>query len=40
VDGTEPVSGLLDVNGMLYGTTLFGGANNSDGTVFMLKQKR
>jgi uncharacterized repeat protein (TIGR03803 family) len=24
-DGSEPVSGLVDVNGMLYGTTLYGG---------------
>ena len=40
VDGTEPVSGLLAVNGSFYGTTLFGGAYNDDGVVFELKPAR
>ncbi|HTT83602.1 MAG TPA: choice-of-anchor tandem repeat GloVer-containing protein [Rhizomicrobium sp.] len=35
VDGTEPEAGLIDVNGILYGTTCVGGAD-SDGTVFSL----
>jgi uncharacterized repeat protein (TIGR03803 family) len=39
-DGVQPVSGLLAVNGKFYGTTLFGGAYNDDGVVFVLKQKR
>jgi uncharacterized repeat protein (TIGR03803 family) len=39
-DGDVPLSGLIDVNGILYGTTEFGGNQNSDcgngscGTVF------
>jgi len=32
-DGAEPVAGLIDVNGTLYGTTDFGGAHNA-GTVY------
>src|SRR5690349_2568380 len=32
-DGRFPYGGLIDVNGMLYGTTAVGGAYN-DGTVF------
>jgi uncharacterized repeat protein (TIGR03803 family) len=32
-DGTNPVAGLVDVKGTLYGTTATGGANNG-GTVF------
>ncbi|HEY1613841.1 MAG TPA: choice-of-anchor tandem repeat GloVer-containing protein [Rhizomicrobium sp.] len=32
-DGQNPESGLIDVKGALYGTTLFGGAYGS-GTVF------
>lgn len=34
-DGANPVAGLIDVNGTLYGTTLFGGANGA-GTVFTI----
>ena len=32
-DGAAPYAGLIDVHGVLYGTTLSGGANG-DGTVF------
>lgn len=32
-DGGQPVAGLIDAKGTLYGTTVFGGAHN-DGTVF------
>ena len=32
-DGTEPVAGLINVKGNLYGTTNTGGANGG-GTVF------
>ncbi|MGB6522944.1 MAG: choice-of-anchor tandem repeat GloVer-containing protein, partial [Candidatus Cybelea sp.] len=34
-DGEEPNAGLININGTLYGTTAFGGANG-DGTVFSL----
>jgi uncharacterized repeat protein (TIGR03803 family) len=34
-DGAVPVAGLLDVNGILYGTTKYGGTDN-DGTVFQI----
>jgi uncharacterized repeat protein (TIGR03803 family) len=34
-DGASPYSGVTDVNGVLYGTTVYGGANNL-GTVFSL----
>jgi len=34
-DGWEPFAGLLNVNGTLYGTTEFGGANDG-GTVFSI----
>jgi uncharacterized repeat protein (TIGR03803 family) len=34
-DGNDPVAGLIEVNGALYGTTFEGGANNL-GTVFMV----
>ncbi|MBV8374940.1 MAG: hypothetical protein JO302_05470 [Candidatus Eremiobacteraeota bacterium] len=34
-DGTAPNSSLLDVNGTLYGTTMYGGANNY-GTLFSI----
>ena len=34
-DGFSPDAGLLDVNGTLYGTTYYGGANG-DGTVFAI----
>jgi uncharacterized repeat protein (TIGR03803 family) len=34
-DGSLPVAGLLDVNGVLYGTTLSGGTND-DGTIYAL----
>ena len=34
-DGDGPRAGLIDVNGMLYGTTAFGGAHGG-GTVFAL----
>jgi uncharacterized repeat protein (TIGR03803 family) len=33
-DGYQPAAGLLDVKGMLYGTTSGGGTTNSAGTVF------
>ncbi len=33
-DGSEPLAGLLDVNGTLYGTTFGGGKSNGTGTVF------
>jgi len=39
-DGQQPLSGLVNVKGKLYGTTLYGGANCGDsilcGTVFAL----
>ncbi|HTT84916.1 MAG TPA: choice-of-anchor tandem repeat GloVer-containing protein [Rhizomicrobium sp.] len=34
-DGARPTANLVDVNGILYGTTEYGGADN-DGTVFSL----
>jgi uncharacterized repeat protein (TIGR03803 family) len=34
-DGNTPIAGLLDVNGTLYGTTVWGGAHG-DGTVFAI----
>ena len=34
-DGKNPFAGLINVNGTLYGTTEFGGANG-DGTVFAI----
>jgi uncharacterized repeat protein (TIGR03803 family) len=34
-DALDPEAGLIDVNGTLYGTTTYGGAND-DGTVFAL----
>ncbi len=39
VDGSEPQSGLIDVKGSLYGTTVSGGSANG-GTVFSLTMKR
>jgi hypothetical protein len=35
-DGGNPAAALLDVNGMLYGTTQVGGTNKTDGIVFAL----
>jgi len=35
-DGAEPDGGLIDVKGTLYGTTLYGGNVEDDGTVFAL----
>jgi uncharacterized repeat protein (TIGR03803 family) len=39
-DGADPVASLIDVNGMLYGTTIGGGTYydtyGGDGTVFAL----
>ena len=35
-DGASPLAGLIDVNGLLYGTTLGGGAHGQ-GTVFKIK---
>jgi uncharacterized repeat protein (TIGR03803 family) len=35
-DGAHPLSGVVELNGKLYGTTSAGGAHNS-GTVFSLK---
>lgn len=37
-DGALPASGLVPVNGLLYGTTFGGGANNG-GTVFSVDKK-
>jgi uncharacterized repeat protein (TIGR03803 family) len=34
-DGEEPMAGLLNVKGTLYGTTEYGG-DNGDGTVFLI----
>lgn len=34
-DGAHPVSGLIDVNGRLYGTTPNGGTHD-EGTVYSL----
>jgi uncharacterized repeat protein (TIGR03803 family) len=33
-DGDEPASGLIDVDGTLYGATVKGGANHDSGTLF------
>lgn len=38
-DGANPVAGLTDVGGTLYGTTEFGGPNSGDGTVFSINRK-
>jgi uncharacterized repeat protein (TIGR03803 family) len=35
-DGGIPASGLIDVDGTFYGTTLQGGSINSDGTVYSI----
>jgi hypothetical protein len=39
-DGSQPIAGLINVNGTLYGTTCFGGSgcrsNGGHGTVFAL----
>ena len=35
-DGANPDSGLINVKGVLYGTTEFGGGANSGGTVFSI----
>ena len=35
-DGAFPASGLLNVNGTFYGTTIAGGAHEDAGTVFMI----
>lgn len=40
VDGLQPVSGVMKLKNAFYGTTLFGGANNDDGVVFVLEPKR
>jgi uncharacterized repeat protein (TIGR03803 family) len=37
-DGVEPVAGLVEVGGILFGTTEFGGSTN-DGTVFSIDPK-
>src|ERR1700683_5043902 len=37
-DGAYPFAGVLHANGMLYGTTLFGGGTNNDGTVFAINR--
>jgi uncharacterized repeat protein (TIGR03803 family) len=34
-DGAYPLAGLVDVNGILYGTTSYGGAAE-DGTIFSI----
>jgi uncharacterized repeat protein (TIGR03803 family) len=38
-DGSQPLAGLTNVNGVLYGTTSQGGANNV-GTVFKISKDR
>ncbi len=38
-DGSEPEAGLIDVKGVLYGTTVSGGSDNG-GTVFALTTRR
>ena len=38
-DGAQPNANLLDVGGVLYGTTLYGGQPNSLGTVFSIDRK-
>jgi uncharacterized repeat protein (TIGR03803 family) len=35
-DGSEPSRSLINVNGMLYGTTFLGGENGKHGTVFAI----
>jgi uncharacterized repeat protein (TIGR03803 family) len=35
-DGSTPLSGLIDVNGTLYGTTVQGGAHGQGGSVFSI----
>jgi uncharacterized repeat protein (TIGR03803 family) len=35
-DGNEPAAGLINVKGVLYGTTLFGGVHGG-GSVFQLR---
>lgn len=40
-DGASPYAGLINVNGVLYGTTCYGGGNSSDGnlgTVYKVTQ--
>src|SRR6516162_6529242 len=37
-NGASPYAGLTaDANGDLFGTTVYGGVNNNDGTVFEIK---
>jgi uncharacterized repeat protein (TIGR03803 family) len=36
-DGYYPAAGLIDVGGMLYGTTKYGGGSSNAGIVFALK---
>jgi uncharacterized repeat protein (TIGR03803 family) len=38
-DGAQPNANLLDIGGVFYGTTLYGGEPNSLGTVFSLDKK-
>lgn len=33
-DGSEPAAGVIDVKGLLYGTTEYGGTNNINGNTF------
>jgi uncharacterized repeat protein (TIGR03803 family) len=35
-DGANPYASLINVNGVLYGTTGFGGVNNNAGTLFSI----
>ena len=35
-DGANPAAGLVDVKGMLYGTTYYGGAATDGGTLFVV----
>ena len=37
-DGSNPDAGLIDLNGMLYGTTSEGGGSNNNGTVFRVSR--
>jgi uncharacterized repeat protein (TIGR03803 family) len=38
-DGSQPNANLLDIGGVFYGTTLYGGEPNSLGTVFSIDKK-
>jgi uncharacterized repeat protein (TIGR03803 family) len=38
LDGANPNAGLIDVNGTLFGTTLYGGSHNDSGTIFSISK--